>query len=617
MGTLLVGWQWEKLVRMTDNPAFHQEEEMVKRRCEGEEEEGELSGERRKGEKTKTGELLYSIEDTPPWYVCCLLGLQHYLTMFGATVSIPFILCPKLCIAADDPARGYIISTIFFVSGLVTLLQSSLGCRLPIIQGGTFSFLVPTLAILSLPEFQCPAQFQNEKWVGNVSTSSKTWNIETEMAARTEIWQVRMREIQGAIAVSAIFQMLLGYAGLIGFLLRWITPLTITPAVAMIGIALFDAASYNAQGNWGIAILTIVVMTLFSQYLRNINLPAPTFRNGRMGTVRVGVFKLFPILLTILLVWGLCACLTATGAISEDNAARTDSKMALVSNSLWFRFPYPFQWGIPTVSAAGVFGMVAGVLASAIESVGDYYACARLAGAPPPPPHAINRGIGTEGLGCVLAGLWGTGNGTTSYSENIGAIGVTKVGSRRVVQWGAGLMMLFGIFSKFGSLFLTIPSPIVGGIFCVMFGMIIAVGLSNLQFVDLNSTRNLFVLGFSIFFSLVLPQWIKKQRQCQECDFQLTGLAELDQILLVLLETSMFVGGLLGFLLDNTIPGTPEERGLVAWAAQHRETDGSELREKCYDLPIGMPWLRRQTWAQYVPFLPTFSQGIKSEGGQA
>ena len=70
-------------------------------------------------------------------------------------------------------------------------------------------------------------------------------------------------------------------------------------------------------------------------------------------------------------------------------------------------------------------GMVAGVLASAIESVGDYYACARLAGdhhhhhlhhhpmsimnilitgAPPPPPHAINRGIGTEGLGCILAG---------------------------------------------------------------------------------------------------------------------------------------------------------------------------------------------------------------------
>ena len=85
------------------------------------------------------------------------------------------------------------------------------------------------------------------------------------------------------------------------------------------------------------------------------------------------------------------------------------------------------QWGMPTVSAAGVFGILAGVLASIIESVGDYYACARLSGAPPPPKHAINRGIAWEGLGCLLAGAFGTGNGTTSYSENIGAIGITKV----------------------------------------------------------------------------------------------------------------------------------------------------------------------------------------------
>lgn len=88
---------------------------------------------------------------------------------------------------------------------------------------------------------------------------------------------------------------------------------------------------------------------------------------------------------------------------------------------------FPGQWGMPTVSAAGVFGMLAGVLASIIESVGDYYACARLSGAPPPPKHAINRGILWEGIGCLLAGAFGTGNGTTSYSENIGAIGITKV----------------------------------------------------------------------------------------------------------------------------------------------------------------------------------------------
>ena len=82
---------------------------------------------------------------------------------------------------------------------------------------------------------------------------------------------------------------------------------------------------------------------------------------------------------------------------------------------------------MPTVSVAVVFGMIAGVLVSIIESVGDYYACARLSGAPPPPRHAINRGIACKGIGCLLAGAFGTGNGTTSYSENIGAIGITKV----------------------------------------------------------------------------------------------------------------------------------------------------------------------------------------------
>ena len=137
---------------------------------------------------------------------------------------------------------------------------------------------------------------------------------------------------------------------------------------------------------------------------------------------------------------------------------------------------YAGQWGLPTVSLGAVFGMLAGVLAGAIESIGDYYACARLSGAKPPPIHAINRGIAVEGLGCLLAGLWGTGNGTTSYSENIGAIGLTKVGSRRVVQVMALMLLLFGVLSKFGALFITIPEPIMGGMFCVMFGMIAATG---------------------------------------------------------------------------------------------------------------------------------------------
>jgi len=72
-----------------------------------------------------------------------------------------------------------------------------------------------------------------------------------------------------------------------------------------------------------------------------------------------------------------------------------------------------------------------------------YYACScsRLVGdGKLPPVHAINRGMTIEGFGCLLAGLWGADNGTTSYSENIGAIGGSKVGSRRVIQAAAVMM---------------------------------------------------------------------------------------------------------------------------------------------------------------------------------
>lgn len=71
-------------------------------------------------------------------------------------------------------------------------------------------------------------------------------------------------------------------------------------------------------------------------------------------------------------------------------------------------------------------------------------------------------------------------------------------------------MLLLGLVGKFSALFASLPDPVLGALFCTLFGMITAVGLSNLQFVDLNSSRNLFVLGFSIFFGLMLPNYLKQ-----------------------------------------------------------------------------------------------------------
>lgn len=79
-----------------------------------------------------------------------------------------------------------------------------------------------------------------------------------------------------------------------------------------------------------------------------------------------------------------------------------------------------------------------------------------------------------------------------------------------MIQYGAAMMLFLGLVGKFSALFASLPDPVLGALFCTLFGMITAVGLSNLQFVDLNSSRNLFVLGFSIFFGLMLPSYLKQ-----------------------------------------------------------------------------------------------------------
>lgn len=82
----------------------------------------------------------------------------------------------------------------------------------------------------------------------------------------------------------------------------------------------------------------------------------------------------------LLISWGFCAILTAADALDPKSPGRTDTKINLIKESPWLYFPYPFQWGVPTVTVSAVVGMLAGVISSMIESIGDYYACARLSG---------------------------------------------------------------------------------------------------------------------------------------------------------------------------------------------------------------------------------------------
>ena len=188
----------------------------------------------------------------------------------------------------------------------------------------------------------------------------------------------------------------------------------------------------------------------------------------------------------------------------------------------------------------------------------------------------ISRGLGAEGLGCLIAGILQTCNGTTTYSENIGSIGLTKVASRRVILAGAAVMLFIPIVGKFGAILATLPKPVVGAMFVGLFGMIASVGLSNLQIVNLNNSRNLFIIGLSFFAGLSVPYHFNPMLSAAAVPIDWSAAGSFFQvignILQAILTTGMAVTALIGIVLDNYLPGaTRAERGLEVWEKEASE----------------------------------------------
>jgi xanthine/uracil permease len=479
------------------------------------------------GEDDRSGFVEYGIDDKPPLLTSGLLGIQHYLTMVGANVAVPLILAGAL--GMPDAIVPRFVGTFFVVSGIATLAQTTFGNRYPIVQGAPFSMLAPALAVIGVVQASNPAG---------------------------PAWQAALLQLQGAIVVAAVVEVAVGYLGLLGRIRAYISPVVIAPTVALIGLALFNAPQVTAaSGNWWLLGLTLGSIVLFSQYLGD----------------RSRAFQLFPVLLGVVVAWVVAAVLSVTGVYTPDTSGFVD--LASVAAAPALMPIYPLQWGIPRIETAFVIGMLAGVAASMLESFGDYHAVARLSGIGAPNEERINHGIGMEGLMNVFAGLMGTG-GSTSYSENIGAIGLTGVASRYVVQIGAAVMIVIGFVGYFGQLIATIPDPIVGGLYVAMFGQIVAVGLSNLEYVDLESSRNVFIVGIALFAGLAIPAYMGNVGSAAAFREGMRAVAVVGPILgtravadtvYVIGSTGMAVGGFVAFVLDNTIEGTRAERGLVEW----------------------------------------------------
>jgi uracil-xanthine permease len=460
-----------------------------------------------------TQKLLYGVDDVPrPWPKALGLGVQHVLTMFGATVAVPLLLGPAMGMTSEE--IGLLVSAVMICSGIATYLQVRFGTRLPIVQGVSFAFLGPFFAIIAA--------------TGGGAES--------------------MRFIAGAILGGAVVEIVVGYSTLVGRLRRFVGPVAIGPVIALIGLALFQVGAPQAGRDWGLAGLVIVATFLFTLVFSR----------------RWRVFGLFPILLAVGLAYAVAVVLTLAGVYAPDDpgAVRWDG----VAAAPWLRDPSTlvFPWGAPRFHLGFFLATLAGYLASILESFGDYFAVARAAGAPEPTPRQIDRGIGAEGIGCFVTGLLG-GFASTSYSENIGLVALTRVGSRRVVTIAAALLVALGLVAKFGAAVATLPGPVVGGLYCTLFGLISAVGLSITARADLDSQRNLLIIGFSLFMGLSVPAYFAgvPSLGLPPAEVSIPGAPWAGEMIEAVGSTGMAVAAILGLLLDNLIPGSREERGLV------------------------------------------------------
>ncbi|XP_068657708.1 nucleobase-ascorbate transporter 6-like [Aristolochia californica] len=498
----------------------------------------------------------YCLTSPPHWPEAFVLGFQHYLVMLGTTVLIPSTLVPQM--GGGDEEKARVIQTLLFVAGINTLLQSYFGTRLPTVIGGSYTFVVPTVSIVLANRYS------------NVLDPHQRF-LQT------------MRGIQGSLIVASSFQIILGFSGLWRIVVRFLSPLSAVPLVTLAGLGLYTLGFPGMGKCIEIGLPQLILLVILSQYL-------PHCFKGRKV-----IFDRSAVLMSVAIVWVYAHILTVGGAYKNSppktqNHCRTD-RSGLIAAAPWIRIPYPFQWGSPTFNAGEAFAMMAASFAALIESTGTFIAVSRYASATPVPPSILSRGVGWQGIAILLDGMFGTVNGSTASPENAGLLALTRVGSRTVIQISAGFMIFFSILGKFGALFASIPMSIVAALYCFFFAYVASAGLGFLQFCNLNSFRTKFILGFSIFMGLSVPQYFNEFAVVAGYGPVHTRSRSFDDMVNVIFSSPATVAAIVAFFLDCTLhhgdSTVQRDRGWHWWE-KFRSFKSDTRSEEFYSLPFNL-----------------------------
>jgi xanthine permease len=386
------------------------------------------------------------------------LGLQHVLVMYAGAVAVPLIIGRALKLSPEDVA--YLISADLFACGIATLVQCigfpGVGIRMPIMMGVTFASVGPMLSMAASPD-------------------------------------IGLLGIYGSVIAAGIFGVIA--APFISRLLPLFPPVVTGTIILVIGISLMRVGINWAGG--GLPTLTKVVDGLPGAF------PNPAY--GQLQGLGISLFVLLFIL--GLIKWGtgfIANVSVLLGIIAGALLATVLGVMQFdkVAAASWGAIVLPFRFGVPQFHLVPIVTMCIVMIVVMIESLGMFLALSEMTGKPVD-REALSRGLRADGVGTLIGGIFNTFP-YTSFSQNVGLVGVTGVRSRWVTIAGGGIMIVLGLLPKLAALVEAVPLVVLGGAGLVMFGMVAATGARILTAVDFKTNHyNLFVVAISAGFGMI------------------------------------------------------------------------------------------------------------------
>ncbi len=379
--------------------------------------------------------LDFELNDYPGPVKTALFGIQHVLVMFTAMVGGPLIVGRLLNL--PEETRILMVSGTMIGCGIATMISALglgfIGPRLPIVMGVFYIFIGPIVAI------------------------SKEVSLAAAMTALI---------IGGAVQFA--------WSPLIGKLHRFFPPIVTGTTILLIGTGLmkiginvasgFGTPAFGKPLTLGLAALMIVLILAISRYAK-------------------GFVRALSLFVTMVIGYVIAA---AVGLID----------ISMVDKAGWVAVPTPFPYGgLAWPGLIGVITVVICFFATAVETTGHTLAVSRICGVPAE-GWRIRGAVSNDGLGSALSALFG-GMALTSYSQNIGVISLTGVGSRFVVSFGGFFLILMALVPKVGAIIALMPNAVLGGVLLFMFGMVASVGVDIIGR-NMTSRRDALILAASL-----------------------------------------------------------------------------------------------------------------------